>query len=231
MGQDADAIRHDIELTRERMSERAEALAYKADVPARTKDKVREKKDTLMSAVTGRVQDVKESIVGAKDSAAESIAGVKDSAADSMSGTKDSVVGAIPDRDQIVGGAKQAKGMAETNPLGLAFGAIALGFLAGLAVPATRIENERIGPAADQLKSKVKDLGQDALDHGKQVVTEVAQAAKETAQEAGQEHAAELKDTATEQMGGSSSSQDEQQESTSTTTTWSDTPAGGRSGF
>jgi uncharacterized membrane protein YgcG len=164
VGQDADAIRHDIELTRERMSERADALAYKADVPARTKDKVLETKDNLMSAVTGKANDMKSAIAGA-----------------------------TPDRAAVADQAQHAKGLAESNPLGLAIGAVALGFLAGLVVPTTKIENERLGPAADELKSKAKDLGQEALEHGKQVASEVADAAKQTAQEAGQEHAAELK--------------------------------------
>lgn len=205
MGQDADAIRHDIELTRERMSERADALAYKADVPARTKDKVRETKDNLMSAVTGRVQDV-----------------------------KSTVSGATPDKDDVAGQARRAKGMAESNPLGLAIGAVALGFLAGLAVPSTRIEDERLGPAADQLKAKAKDLGQEALEHGKEVATDVAQAAKETAQESGQEHAAELKDTASEQVGSgdhaSSTGSDANDSSSSEGSgAWSDSPTAGRS--
>jgi hypothetical protein len=202
MGQDADAIRHDIELTRERMSERADALAYKADVPARTKDKVRETKDNLMSAVTGRASDLKESIAGA-----------------------------TPDKDDLAGQARRAKGMAETNPLGLAIGAVAVGFLAGLAVPATRIENEKLGPAADELKAKAKDLGQEALEHGKQVATDVAQAAKETAQESGQEHVSELKDSASEQVGSSSADDDEFGQSTSSSgsESWSDSPTAGRS--
>ena len=218
MGQDADAIRHDIELTRERMSEHADALAYKADVPARTKDKVRETKDNLMSAVTGRVQDVKESIAGVKDSVSD----------------------ATPDRDQIAVQARRAKGLAETNPLGLAIGSVAVGFLAGLAIPSTRIENERLGPAADELKAKAKDLGQEALDHGKQVATDVAQAAKETAQESGQEHAAELKETAAEQLSGTQDQDqawDESDRSTgtdaasgaSTSQGWNDTRTDGRS--
>ena len=204
MGQDADAIRHDIELTRERMSERADALAYKADVPARTKDKVRETKDNLMSAVTGRATDLKESIAGA-----------------------------TPDKDDIAGQARRAKGIAETNPLGLALGAVAIGFLAGLAVPATRIENERLGPAADELKAKAKDIGQEALEHGKQVATDVAQAAKETAQESGQEHVAELKDSASEQVGGSNddaTGDDAQSDSGSfSDSRWSESSTAGRS--
>ena len=128
--------------------------------------------------------------------------------------------------------------MAETNPLGLALGAVAIGFLAGLAVPATRIENERLGPAADELKAKAKDLGGEALEHGKQVATDVAQAAKETMQESGQEHAAQLKDTAAEQLGSTGADNGDWApdgdrfagtSSSATSDTWSDSPTAGRS--
>ena len=37
---------------------------------------------------------------------------------------------------------------AQDNPLGLAVGAAAVGFLAGLLVPVTQVENEKIGPMA-----------------------------------------------------------------------------------
>jgi gas vesicle protein len=40
MGQDPDAIRREIEQTRERMGETVEAIGYKTDAPARTKEKV-----------------------------------------------------------------------------------------------------------------------------------------------------------------------------------------------
>jgi hypothetical protein len=84
------------------------------------------------------------------------------------------------------------------NPLGLAVGAVALGFLAGLVVPSTRVENERLGPVADQVKDKVKETGQEALDRGKQVAQEVASTATETAKEKTQEHGQGLADSAKE---------------------------------
>ena len=111
-----------------------------------------------------------------------------------------------PSTDAVVGQAKRAKGMAQENPMGLAIGAVAIGFLVGLAVPATQVENERLGPIADDLKERAKDLGQEALDRGKQVATEAAQAAKQTAQESGQEQMADLKDRATEEAQGVGSS-------------------------
>ena len=103
---------------------------------------------------------------------------------------------------------------AKENPLGLAIGAAALGFLAGLAVPSTRVEDERLGPVADQVKDKVKETGQEAMDRGKQVAQDVASTAADTArqrtQEQGQELAGSAKqsaqDVASEARQGSSGS-------------------------
>ncbi len=85
----------------------------------------------------------------------------------------------------------------QENPLGLALGAVGVGLLAGLLVPSTRIEDEKLGPVADDVKDKVRETGEEALEHGKQVAQEAAGAAKETAQEKSQQHADELRDSAT----------------------------------
>jgi len=103
------------------------------------------------------------------------------------------VSGATPDSGDMKQGARQAAGMAQENPLGLAIGATAVGFIAGLMVPATRVENEKIGPVADQIKDKARETGQEALEHGKEVVQQTAESAKETAREASQEHAEEMR--------------------------------------
>lgn len=57
MGQTPDDIREDIEDTRERMGETVEAIGYKADVKTRVKESVAEKKDAVVSRVTGAVPD------------------------------------------------------------------------------------------------------------------------------------------------------------------------------
>jgi len=160
------------------MSEHADALAYKADVPARTKDKVRGVKDSVVSAVTGSVDTVK-SAVG--------------SGTDSMGSAMNDMT---PSKDEMAAQARRAKGLAQDNPLGMAIGAVAVGFLAGLAIPSTRVENERLGPMADEIKDRAKSLGEEALERGKEVATEAAQAAKETVQERGREEAEGLRDRA-----------------------------------
>jgi ElaB/YqjD/DUF883 family membrane-anchored ribosome-binding protein len=109
-------------------------------------------------------------------------------------GLKDRVVGATPDSGDVKHQAKRAKSVAEENPLGLAVGAIAVGFLAGMLVPSTRVEDERIGELADDVKDRAKQTGQEALEHGKQIAQEAAETAKESAQS----HGEELRDTARE---------------------------------
>jgi Protein of unknown function (DUF3618) len=88
----------------------------------------------------------------------------------------------------------QAAGIARENPLGLAVGAVAVGFVAGMVIPSTRVEDEKIGPLADDVKEKAKETGQEAMERGK----EVARQAADTAKEAGREQAEGLRESAQE---------------------------------
>ena len=97
-------------------------------------------------------------------------------------------------KNEVKGQAKRAKSVAEENPLGLAIGAAAVGFLAGMLIPSTRVEDERIGELADDVKERAKQTGQEALEHGKQVVQDAAETAKESAQS----HGEDLRDSAKE---------------------------------
>ncbi|GAC1459875.1 MAG: hypothetical protein NVS2B8_18810 [Vulcanimicrobiaceae bacterium] len=75
--------------------------------------------------------------------------------------------------------AGKTKGLLERNPLGLAIGSIALGFLAGLMVPISDFERERFGPIGDRLTAQAKDAANDMVTQGKTVVaTAVASALK-----------------------------------------------------
>jgi ElaB/YqjD/DUF883 family membrane-anchored ribosome-binding protein len=185
MGQDPDAIRQDIEQTRSEMSDTVEAVGYKADVPSRAKEKVSEKMDNVKSKVSNTATRAKEAVVGTASRAGDSVSG----AAGRVSDT-------VPSGGEVKQTTRRAAGLAKENPLGLAIGAAAIGFLAGLAVPSTRVENERLGPVADQVKDKVKETGQEALDRGKQVAQEVAGSATDTARQRAQEHGQGLAESA-----------------------------------
>jgi len=62
----SDYIRQDIEETRERMGETVEAIGYKTDVKSRVKDSVTEKKDAMVSRVTGAMPDRQQVQSGAR---------------------------------------------------------------------------------------------------------------------------------------------------------------------
>jgi ElaB/YqjD/DUF883 family membrane-anchored ribosome-binding protein len=149
MGQDPSQIRTEIEDTRARMGDTAEALGHKADVPGRAKE-----------AISDRVESVKSTISGS-----------------------------TPDKGDVKQGAQRAAGVAKENPLGLAIGATAVGFVAGLLIPSTRVEDEKIGPMADQVKDKAKETGQEAFERGKHVAQEAAQTVKEEGRQQAQEMA------------------------------------------
>ena len=121
---------------------------------------------------------------------------VKARAADKVKGLVGRANDATPDGGDVKAGAKRAAGIAQENPLGLAIGAVAVGFVAGLAIPSTRVEDEKLGPMAEQVKEKARETGQEALEHGKQVAQETAQSAQETLKESAQQHGQEVKETA-----------------------------------
>jgi gas vesicle protein len=122
----------------------------------------------------------------------------KDNITDKRDRLKERITGATPDSDEVKDGAKRAVGVAQENPLGLAIGSLAVGFVAGMLVPSTRVEDEKLGPMADQVKDSAKETGQEALERGKEVAQEAAQSAKETVQERGGEQAEQLRESARE---------------------------------
>ena len=129
----------------------------------------------------------KDNVVGKVDSVKESLG---------LAGRKAGDV--TPDAEQVKGQVRKAAGVAQENPLGLALGAVAVGFLAGMLVPSSRVEDEKLGPMSDRVKEQAKETGQEALERGKQVAQSAAQSAVDTASEEGQKHGERLADSAKE---------------------------------
>jgi ElaB/YqjD/DUF883 family membrane-anchored ribosome-binding protein len=132
-------------------------------------------------------------------------ADVKSRAKDNVVGKVDSVKESLglagqkaSDAEQVKGQVRKAAGLAQENPLGLAIGAAAVGFLAGMLVPSSRVEDEKLGPMADKVKEQAKETGQEALERGKQVAQSAAQSAADTVSEEGQKHGEQLADSAKE---------------------------------
>ena len=156
----------------------------------------------------------KEAVVGAKDRVAEA-AGTAREKASELSWQA---------RERARYRARQARvGFWETmeeRPLALGAAALALGVVAGLMIPSTRKEDELLGETRDRLMERASEVGEDALEKGKQVahvavdtlkeeaerqdltpeklaekVRTVAKEATNTVKEEGKRQASELKET------------------------------------
>lgn len=105
--------------------------------------------DNKKQALTGKLSDVK----------------------DAVAGTASNV---LPDGERV----GRLKDTAERNPLGLAVGGVALGFVAGLLLPSTRVENKAMGETSDKITDAVKETASDAIESGKQVAQDATDSAK-----------------------------------------------------
>lgn len=173
MGEDPQVIRDEIEETRGRLGNTVEALGEKADVKGRAVNRAREMRDRVGDAG----HRVTEAVTGAGQQVNEAAPGAQD----------------------VQQGARRAAGIAQENPLGLALGGLAIGVLAGMALPTTRLEADRIGPAGEQMR----DAGQEAIERAAHVATDAASsaveaatsAAKDTVREEGSSEARELQES------------------------------------
>jgi gas vesicle protein len=174
MAQDPRQIRREIEDTRSRMTETVDAIGYRTDVKTRTRDAIARRKDTVVNRATETVNRV----VGAMP--------------DLPSPTDMSMPGFVPDGDQVKQAARKGVSTAQANPLGLGVASVAVGFLAGMLLPSSRAEDQRLGDLSDELKQQAREAGQEALDRGKQVAQDAAHSASETVQQSGRDQGEQL---------------------------------------
>ena len=73
----------------------------------------------------------------------------------------------------------------QAHPLSVGLGFLAAGVLIGLALPPSHKEDQWVGEAADRMKERAKETGEDLVQRGKHVATAAAEAAKKTASEEG----------------------------------------------
>jgi hypothetical protein len=165
MGEDTTQIRRDIEDTRAHMGETVEALGYKADVPSRLRDNINDRIDTVKGTVREAMSTGKNALLGGKQNVSNALDSTGDHAAS----------------------ARQAVSMAAENPLGLALGALALGFLGGLLLPISDIEREKVGPVREQIANRVQTAVAEAVEAGKSVLDDTIAAATESARQKGKE--------------------------------------------
>lgn len=161
MGEDANEVRREIEATRARMGDTVDALTYKADVPARVKD-----------AVHDRVETVKGNIGSLVDNVADGVADATQRVTSVLTDAQRAAAYKVADAAALAQHPPEVK-----NPLGLALGALAVGVLAGLLTPVTNYERETVGPLRDELLDRAQSAGSEALEHGKHLLADAVRGA------------------------------------------------------
>jgi hypothetical protein len=129
----------------------------------------------------------------------------KQAVKDKLTGARDAVTGTASKTLSSGESVGRVKDTAERNPIGLAVGAAAVGFVVGLAIPSTRVENEHVGEMSDRLVEAAKETAGDAVERGKQVAQDAAETARQSGREQGQELASNLQDRVQESAGSSES--------------------------
>ena len=145
----------------------------------------------------GRLSAAKDKVKDVAGSAKDAFSGAADRVGDAADWTKEHALDlGHKAKDQayaLKGKAKYQARRAKTgfwqtleeNPLMVGAATLALGVIAGLAIPSTDKEDELMGETRDHLFEEVKEAGEQVLEKGKHVVEAVADKVKEEAQNQG----------------------------------------------
>lgn len=201
MGKDPSEIRREIEETRMRMGDTVEALGYKANVPERVKDAVNDRVETVRGTLGDVVDSVRATVSGAGERVGNALGDARSRVNEQVGSARENA-GTLRARIPSVNvpamsgdtmrTVARRVGMATENPLGLALGGLAIGLLAGLLVPVTDYEREKVGPLRDDLLDRAQTIGGDVVAHGKAVLQDATQTAIDTAQQRARDHAGQV---------------------------------------
>lgn len=200
---EVDEIRQQIDESRENLGSAVGALAYKADVKNRGKEAIEDKKemvmekvDTLKSKVSsddegdgGIGEKIKSKLPAGEDVSAK-LDAIKSKAPGSDAAGR--IGEAAPSKEDVKRKAQDAAAAAGDKPIAVMAGAAAAGLAAGLALPKTDLEREKLGPAAQNARAQAQIAAQQAIEHAKQVGQQVAASAAEAVKQTGQEHGGKL---------------------------------------
>lgn len=214
---EVEELRRQIDESRENLGEAVGALAYKADVKNRGQEAISDKKEAVME----KVEELKSKVSGGGDGPGIG-ATVKDKLPDGDAikaklPDGEAVKSKLPDGDAMkakipdgVGDAagrigeaapskedvkQKAQAVAETardNPLAAVAGAAAAGLAAGLALPETEIERQKLAPKAQEARQQVEAKVQDTVQQAKSKAQDAAQTATSAVKEKGQEHGGKI---------------------------------------
>jgi hypothetical protein len=122
---------------RHRMDNDASTSSHDADIRARVKDALTERVETVRGTISNAAGGIKHTMEGA--------------------GAK------LPRAEDVRSVAQRGAGLAARNPLALVAAAFAAGFVAGLLLPVSTLEREKLGPIGDDLVERAADMSAETL--------------------------------------------------------------------
>lgn len=135
-------------------------------------DQAREALGEKVGAARDSVSSAASSIGHRAGSAGSGVSSGMSSAGDAVSQAGGAVASRLPSGGDVRERAERASSVVKGNPAVVAIGALALGAAAGLLLPSTRVEDERIGPMAEDLRDKGAQTASAAMQEGRAVVEE-----------------------------------------------------------
>lgn len=210
---EVDEIRRQIEASRENLGEAVGALAYKADVKNRgkealedTKEAIMEKVETLKSKVTGdgdssigeTIKDklpdggaIKDRLPSGED-VGEQVDALRSKLPDGVGDAAGRIGAAAPSKDDVKEKAQAAAGLAHDHPIAVAAGAAAAGLAAGLALPETKLEREKLAPAAQNAREQAQARVQQTVEQVKSAAQDAVGSTVDAVRQKGQEQGGKL---------------------------------------
>jgi len=158
---------------KERTGEVTQAVTEKA---AALGHNVREKSAELAQNVREKSSELAQTL---KDKSAEQAARLKEATTHMTTQTRERASAAMHRAEDTLSYATR------NYPLAAGLGFLAIGVLAGLALPHTRLEDETLGERADELKDKVREQGKQVVETAKRAATAVTQAVSDEAEKQG----------------------------------------------
>jgi tryptophan synthase beta subunit len=215
---EVDRLRRQIDATRENLGEAVGALAYKADVKNRAKELFEDKKETLME----KVEEVKDKLpaIGGGDGSqggigetiksklpdsgaitdklpsgegvGEKVGALKQKLPDGIGDAAGRIGDATPSTQDVKAKAQHAASAAGDHPIALAAGAAAVGLAAGLALPETEIERQKLAPAAQDARQQAQAKAQDTIAQVKSAAQDAAGSTVDAVRQKGQEQGGKI---------------------------------------
>ncbi|HEV7804720.1 MAG TPA: DUF3618 domain-containing protein [Solirubrobacteraceae bacterium] len=221
MGSGSDEVaelRRQVDESRENLGEAVGALAYKADVKNRGQEVISDKKELVMekveelkskvsggdgdgdgigAAVKGKLPDgatIKSKLPDgeAMKSKLPDAEAMKAKLPDGVGDAAGRIGELAPSKEDVKHKAQAAAETVRENPLAVVAGAAAAGLAAGLALPETEIERQKVAPRAQEARQQVEAKVQDTVQQVKSKAQDAAQTAASAVKEKGQEHGGKI---------------------------------------